>query len=85
MLWTHEAQRNIILDKSTDNAEPNLIYFLPQYSTSNKIPPYLQCISERDQDGDANRDQALSITSCNMIGLFPKMSIFDWLYNCVTL
>ena len=38
MLWTHEAQQilttvmtHVIVDKSTDNAKPNSICFLPQY------------------------------------------------------
>ena len=39
------VQMNIIFDKSTDNAEPHSISFLPQYSTPNKM-----FISERGQD-----------------------------------
>ena len=48
---------NIIVDKSTDNAEPLSICFLPQYSTLKK-----DFISEREQNHDTKKEQALSIT-----------------------
>ena len=53
----------IVVDKSTDNAEPLLICFLPQYSTPSKV-----FISERDQNHDTKKEQALSIT----------FSQYDW-------
>lgn len=34
---------------------------------------------ERDQDHDTKKDQAFYITSPNLIGLVPKMSVSDWL------
>ena len=42
-------------------------------------------ISERDQNHDTNKEQALSITfsQYDMIGLFSKMSVSDWLLHCV--
>ena len=59
---------NIVVDKSTDNVEPLSICFLPQYSTPKKV-----FISQRDQNLNQNHDtkieQALAITSRNMIGL----------------
>ena len=87
MLWTHEEQpspqqilttvtTNFVVDKSTDNAEPLSICFLPQYSTPKKV-----LSSERDQNHDTEKEQALSR---NMIGLFPKMGVPDWLLHCVT-
>ena len=54
---------NIVDDKSTDNAEPLSICFLSQYSTPKKV-----LISERDQNHDSKKEQALSIT----------FSQFDW-------
>ena len=54
---------NIVVDKSTDNAEPLSISFLPQYSTPKKV-----FISERDQNHDSKKEQALSIT----------FSQYDW-------
>ena len=48
---------NVVVDKSTDNAEPLSICFLPQYSTPKKV-----FISERDQNHDTKKEQALSIT-----------------------
>ena len=54
---------NIVDDKSTDNAEPLSICFLPQYSTPKKV-----LISERDQNHDSKKEQTLSIT----------FSQFDW-------
>ena len=48
---------SIVVDKSTDNAEPLSICFLPQYSLPKKMS-----ISERDQNHDTNKEQALSIT-----------------------
>ena len=54
---------NIVVDKSTDNAEPLSICFLPQYSTPKKL-----FISERDQSHDTKKEQALSKT-------FSK---YDW-------
>ena len=53
---------NVIVDKSTDNAEPLSICFLPQYSTSKKV------ISERDQNHDTKKEQASPIT----------FSQYDW-------
>ena len=50
-------------DKSTDNAEPLLICFLPQYSTPKKV-----FISERDQNHNTKKEQVLSIT----------FSPYDW-------
>ena len=76
MLWTQETQPsenttnfdhcddNIVVDKKTDNAEPLSICFLPQYSTPKKI--FIS--SERDQNHDTKKEQALSIT-------FSK---YDW-------
>ena len=72
VLWTHEAHPqhiltnvmlNIIVDKSTDNAEPLSICFLPQYSTPKKV-----FISEHDQNHDTKKEQVLSIT----------FSQYDW-------
>ena len=57
------VMKNIVVDKSTDNAEPLSICFLPQYST-----PKIVYISERDQNHDSKKEQALSIT----------FSHFDW-------
>ena len=54
---------NIVVDKSTDNAEPLSICFLPQYST-----PKTVFISQRDQNHDKKKEQALSIT----------FSQYDW-------
>ena len=48
---------NIVVGKSTDNNEPLSICFLPQYSTPKKV-----FISERDQNHNSNKEQALSIT-----------------------
>ena len=48
---------NIIVDKSTDNNEPLSIFFLPQYSMPKKV-----FISERDQNHNSKKEQALSIT-----------------------
>ena len=47
---------NGVVHKSTDNAEPHSICFLPEYSTPKKM-----FISERDQDHDTKKEQALSI------------------------
>ena len=69
MFWTHEAQpkqilmANIIVDKSTDNAGPLSICFLPQYSMPKKV-----FISEREQNHDTKKEKALSIT----------FSQYDW-------
>ena len=72
MLWTNEARLSesrtnfnhcdnkiiiIIVDKSTDNAEPISICFLPQYSMLKKV-----FISEREQNHDTKKEQALSKT-----------------------
>ena len=54
---------NIVVDKSTDNAEPLSICFLPQYSTPKKV-----VILQRDQNHDTKKEQALSIT----------FSQYDW-------
>ena len=54
---------NVVFDKSTDNAEPLSICFLPQYSTPKKV-----FISERDQNHDMKKEQALPIT----------FSQYDW-------
>ena len=70
---------NIVVDKSTDNAEPRSICFSPQYSTPKKM-----FISERDQDHDTNKEQALPMTFSQYDWLFPKMSVPDWLLHCVT-
>ena len=48
---------NIVVDRSTDNAEPLSICFLLQYSTPKKV-----FISERDQNHATKREQALTIT-----------------------
>ena len=48
---------NIVVDKSTDNAQPLSICFLPQYSTPKKV-----FISKCDQNNDSKKEQALSIT-----------------------
>ena len=48
---------NVIVNKRTDNAEPRLICFLPQYSMSKK-----RFISEHDQDHDTKKEQVLSVT-----------------------
>ena len=48
---------SIVVDKSTDKAEPLSICFLPQYSLPKKMS-----ISERDQNHDTNKEQALYIT-----------------------
>ena len=65
--WVHNKfwplWRRISLSiKSTDNAEP-LSICLPQYLTPNKV-----FISERDQNHDSKKEQALSIT----------FSQYDW-------
>ena len=55
---------NVVVDKSTDNAEPHWICFLSQYSTSRKM-----FIAERDQDHDViKKEQALSVLSHSLIG-----------------
>ena len=54
---------NIVVDKSTDNNELLSICFLPQYSTPKKV-----LISERDQNHNSKKEQALSIT----------FSQYDW-------
>ena len=65
--WVHNnfdtVMKNIVVDKSTDNVAPLSICFLPQYSTPKKVS-----ISERDQNHDSKKEQALSIT----------FSQFDW-------
>ena len=58
----HLSGQNLF-DKSTDNGEPLSICFLPQYSTRKKV-----FISERDQNHDTEKGQALSIT----------FSQYDW-------
>ena len=59
-LWVHNilttVLTNIFVDKSTDNAEPLSICFLLQYSTPKQV-----FISERDQNLDTKKEQALSI------------------------
>ena len=57
---------NIVVDKNTDNAEPVSICFLPQYSTTKKI--FIS--SERNQNHDTKKEQALSIT----------FSQYDWFF-----
>ena len=47
---------NIVVDKSTDNAEPLSICFLPQYSMLKKV------YFKPDQNHDTKKEQALSIT-----------------------
>ena len=54
---------NIVVYKSTDNAEPFSICFLPRYSTPTK-----GFISERDQNHGTKKEQALSVT----------FSQYDW-------
>ena len=54
---------NVVVDKSTDTAEPLSICFLPQYSTPKKV-----FISERGKNHDTTKEQALSIT----------FSQYDW-------
>ena len=54
---------NIVVDKSTDNAKPLSMCFLPQYSTPKEV-----FISERDQNHETKKEQALSIT----------FSQYDW-------
>ena len=54
---------NVVVDKSTDNAEPHSICFLSQYSTSRKM-----FIAERDQDHNTKKEQALSVLSHSLIG-----------------
>ena len=48
---------NIVVDKSSHNNEPRSICFLPQYSAPKKL-----FISERDQNHNSKKEQALSIT-----------------------
>ena len=70
MLSTNEAQPSesttnfnlcddewFVVDKSADNAGPLSICFLPQYSKPKK-----DFISERDQNHDTKKEQALSVT-----------------------
>ena len=54
---------NVVVDKSTDNAEPLSICFLPQYPKVKKV-----FISDRYQNHDTKKEQALSIT----------ISQYDW-------
>ena len=54
---------NIVVDKGTDTTEPLSICFLPQYSMPKKV-----FISERHQNHNSKKDQALSIT----------FSQYDW-------
>ena len=70
---------NIIVDKSTDNAEPLSISFLPQYSTLKKV-----FISEREQNHDTKKEQALSITFLQYDWFISQMGVPDWLLHCVT-
>ena len=70
---------NIIVDKSTDNAEPLSICFLPQYSRLRKV-----FISEREQNHDTKKEQALSITFLQYDWFIPQMGVPDWLLHCVT-
>ena len=69
---------NIVVDKSKDNAEPLSICFLQYYSTPKKV-----FISERDQNHDTKKVQALSITF-SQYDWFSKMGVPDWLLHCVT-
>ena len=62
---------NIVVDKSTDNAEPLSICFLPHYSTPEKV-----FISERDQNHEKKKEQAYD-------WFIPKMGVPDWLLHCV--
>ena len=48
------VMKNIVVDKSTDNAEPLSICFLPQYSAPKKVS-----ISERDQNHDSKTEQSV--------------------------
>ena len=70
---------NIIVDKSTDNAEPLSISFLPQYSTLKKV-----FISEREQNHDTKKEQAFSITFLQYDWFISQMGVPDWLLHCVT-
>ena len=70
---------NIIVDKSTDNAQPFSICFLPQYSTLKKV-----FISEREQNHDTKKEQALSITFLQYDWFISQMGILDCLLHCVT-
>ena len=56
---------NIVVDKGTDNAEPLSVCFLPQYSMPKKV-----FISQRDQNHDTKKEQALSITFSFLIGYY---------------
>ena len=48
---------HIVVDKSRDNAKPHSISFFTTSSTSKKM-----LFSERDQDRDTKKEQALSVT-----------------------
>ena len=73
------VMKNIVVDKSTDNAEPLSICFLPQYSTLKKV-----FISEREQNHDTKKEQALSITFLQYDWFISQMGVLDWLLHCVT-
>ena len=81
LLWTGAQQilttvmTNIIVNKSRDNAEPLLICFLPQYSTLRKV---FTCISEREQNHDAKKEQVLPITF-SQYDLFISQNGNSWL------
>ena len=55
-ILTTVMMMHIVVDKSRDNAKPHSISFFTTSSTSKKI-----LFSERDQDRDTKKEQALSI------------------------
>ena len=60
---------SIVVDKSTDNTEPNSICFLPQYSTPKKMST-----SDRDQARDTKKSKRCLQLSRNLSGLFPEVT-----------
>ena len=65
MLWTHEAQpilttvmTHVVVDKSTDNAKPNSICFLPQYQHEKK------CLFQRER---AEKGIAWQVDVCSVV------------------
>ena len=63
----------IVVDKSTGNSEPLSISFLPQYSTPRKV-----FISERDENHNSKKEQALSITF-SQYAWFISQNEHSWL------
>ena len=66
---------NIVVDKSTDNAEPLSILFF------NAKESLFQSVTKIRIQRKSKHCLKLSR---NMIGLFPKMGVSDWLLHCVT-